>query len=54
LITLLAVGGLTLGGILILYYEFTHKPAQMWFILGIYVLLSIGAISYARLREKEK
>ncbi len=52
--TLLAVGGLTLGGILILYYEFTHKPAQMWFILGIYVLLSIGAISYARLREKEK
>ncbi len=54
LMTLLAVGGLTLGGILILYYEFTHKPAQMWFILGIYVLLSIGAISYARLREQEK
>lgn len=51
--TLSAVGGLTLGGILILYYEFTHKPAQMWFILGIYVLLSIGAITYAKLRERE-
>ena len=48
LITLLAVFGLGLGGILILYYEFTHKWEQMLAIIVVYILLTFGAWLYAK------
>ena len=46
--TLLAIIGLAIGAMLILYYEFTHKWEQMIFILVIYVILSIAAYIFAR------
>jgi amino acid transporter len=42
-ITVMALAGLGIGTILILYYEAVHKPKQMLFILFIYILLSAGA-----------
>ena len=51
-LTLLAIVGLFIGGILILYYEFTHKWGQMLFILGLYFVLSLGAWWYAKKANK--
>ncbi|MBN2853728.1 MAG: amino acid permease [Clostridia bacterium] len=48
LITLLAIGALSLGGILILYYEFTHALHQMRFIIAMYIVLTIGAYVFSR------
>ena len=47
-LTLLAIFGLSIGGVLILYYEFTHKWEQMLFILLLYGLLALGAWFFAR------
>ncbi len=47
-ITISAIIGLSMGGILILYYEFTHKWEQMVAILFVYVLLGIGAWFYSK------
>jgi amino acid transporter len=47
LFTLIAIIGLSLGAIFILYYEFQTKPEQLLFIVGLYALLSIGAWGYA-------
>ncbi len=52
--TLLAITGLSIGAILILYYEFSHKPEQMIFIITIYVILSIFAYSFAKRKEKSE
>jgi amino acid transporter len=52
LFTLLAIVGLSVGTILILYYEAANKPRQLIFILGLYLLLSFGAWFYARLYSK--
>ncbi len=52
LISMLSIIGLSIGGLLILYYEMTHKPGQMAFILVIYVLLTIGALLFARKRAR--
>jgi len=54
LITLLAIAGLGISGLLILYYEFTSKPEQLWFTLSIYAVLSWGAWLYARKNAKKK
>lgn len=51
LFTLIAICGLMLGTIFILYYEFQTKPEQLLFIVGLYALLSVGAWSYARVQK---
>lgn len=48
LITILAIIGLGVGGILILYYEFTHKWEQMIAIIFVYIALTIGAWLYSK------
>jgi amino acid transporter len=50
IITLLAIIGLTVGGILILYYEFKNNWTQMVFILFMYFILAVGAWIYSRKR----
>ncbi len=50
--TILAIVGLSVGAILILYYELTRKWEQMTFILVIYLILSLLAWFYARRKEK--
>ncbi|RMG87971.1 MAG: amino acid permease, partial [Bacteroidetes bacterium] len=52
-LTSLAITGLSIGGVLILYYEFTHKWAQMVAIVCLYGLLSLGAWLFAR-KERRK
>jgi len=46
-ITIISFLGLTSGAILILYYEFSNKPRQMFFIGGIYALLTLGSWLYS-------
>lgn len=48
LLTILAICGLTLGGILILYYEFMNKWQQMLAIIAIYIVLALGAWFYSK------
>ncbi len=48
LITILAMIGLALGMILILYYEYTTQIEQLYFIAGLYILLTFGAWMYAK------
>jgi len=48
LITVLAIIGLSFGGILILYYELSHKWEQMVFILFLYLVLAVGAWIYSK------
>jgi len=47
IITILATIGLSIGMILILYYEYTTQVEQLYFIGGLYLLLSIGAFLYS-------
>ncbi len=47
-ITILAILGLAMGGVLILYYEFTHKWEQMVAIIFVYIALTIGAWLYSK------
>jgi len=55
LFTLIAIFGLGIGSILILWYEYKTKPEQMLFILVLYVLLTLGAWGYSHLaRRAEK
>jgi len=51
-LTALSIAGLTIGGLLILYYEFTNKWEQMIFILGLYLILGLGAWIYSKRRER--
>jgi len=51
-LTLLAFFGLMAGTLLILYYEFSDQPKQMFFILGIYIALTVAAWLYAKSRRK--
>jgi len=50
--TVVAILGLSIGSILILWYEYKTKPEQLIFILVLYLLLTIGAYSYAKIKEK--
>jgi amino acid transporter len=47
-LTILAIFGLMSGTILIFYYEFSTQLHQMFFIGGIYILLTIGSWLYSR------
>jgi L-asparagine transporter-like permease len=51
LFTIMAIAGLLTGAVLILFYEFQTKPDQLFFIVGIYAVLSIGAWSYAKVQK---
>ena len=46
--TLFAIFGLISGTILIFYYEFNNQLQQMLFIIGLYILLTIGSWLYSR------
>lgn len=52
LFSLIAILGLVVGACLILYYEYKTKPEQLLFIVGLYVILTIGAYIYAKIGEK--
>ena len=53
--TLVAIFGLAIGSVIILWYEYKTKPEQMAFIVAIYALLTIGAYTYSKLKKyKEK
>ena len=50
-ITLLSIVGLSMGTVLILYYEFKSNPEQLFFIAMLYGVLTLGAWGYARFRH---
>ncbi|HFA49162.1 MAG TPA: APC family permease, partial [Bacteroidetes bacterium] len=54
ILTLLAMAGLALGGVLILYYELTNKWWQMMAIVALYIILGFGAWAFARRRKNLK
>lgn len=54
LATIISILGLAMGGILILYYEFTHKWEQMVFIISIYLILWLGAYLYSKNKKQLK
>ncbi len=55
LLTILSIFGLAIGGLLILYYEFTAKWEQMLAIILLYITLAFGAWIYSiKKRYKEK
>ena len=47
-VTLLSILGLSIGGILILYYEFTNKWEQMLSIIVLYGVLALGAWLFSK------
>jgi len=47
-LTVIAFMVLMSGTILILYYEFTHQLLQVFFIGGLYILLTLGSWLYSR------
>lgn len=51
LVTILAMLGLTCGAALIFYYEFNNEPEQMIFIGLIYVLLTVGAWRFSKMKK---
>jgi amino acid transporter len=53
-LTLLSILGLGLGGVLILYYEFTNKWEQMMAIVILYIILGFGAWVYSKKQEKRE
>ena len=46
--TIISICGLLLGAVMIIYHEVTHQPEQLVFIGSIYLLLTFGALLYAR------
>lgn len=48
LVLLIAIFLLSLGTFFILYYEFVNEIKQMYFILFIYVILTLGAFYYSK------
>jgi amino acid transporter len=51
LMAIISISGLSIGAILILYYEFKTNINQLYFILIIYLLLTIGAFIYAKAKN---
>ena len=48
ILTIIAISGLMLGTALIIYYEFSTQYQQMFFIGGLYALLTLGSWLYSR------
>ena len=53
IITVLAIAGLSLGSVLILYYELKNKWEQMAAIVVLYLLLTAGAWFYSKRHQKK-
>lgn len=53
-VTIISIIGLSIGGILILYYEFTNECEEMIFIIFLYFVLAFGAVIYSKKKEKLK
>jgi amino acid transporter len=53
ILTISAIIGLGIGGILILYYEFTTKPEQMIAIIILYVILALGAWIFSKKKQMQ-
>lgn len=53
-ITLLSIVGLSIGTILILYYEATTQIEQLYFIFILYIVLTIGSWTFSKLEAKNK
>jgi len=51
ILTVLSIFGLSLGAILIAYYELTTQPQQLVFILSLYILLTFGSWLYSRMNK---
>ena len=51
LFTIIAILGLLTGVTLILFYEFKTQPDQLFFIAGLYAILSMGARGYAKVQK---
>ncbi len=51
-ITLLALFSLSGGTALILYYEISEQREQMYFITGIYILLTLGSYFFSKIRAQ--
>jgi len=51
-ITVISIIGLSLGTLLILYYEFQNSPEQLMFISLLYLLLTLGAWAYTKVRKE--
>jgi len=51
LITILAIIGLLLGMVLIVYYEYTTQVEQLYFIASLYVALTLGAFLYSKRKK---
>ncbi|GGB75570.1 hypothetical protein GCM10007424_14390 [Flavobacterium suaedae] len=52
-LTISAITGLIVGGVLILYYELTNNWKQMAAIIALYLLLAAGAYFYAKKHKKQ-
>ena len=52
LLTILAMVGLLVGTILIIYYEATTQIEQIYFIGGLYILLTFGAWLFSRIKRQ--
>jgi amino acid transporter len=50
-LTIGALAGLTAGTALIIYYEATTQVDQLYFIGGIYALLTVAALGFAKVRK---
>ena len=53
IITVLSILGLLCGTILIFYYEFNNQPQQLFFIGGLYALLTVGSWLYSRKKSHQ-
>lgn len=51
LLAILTMGGLLVAGILIFIFEWQENREQLFFILGIYALLAVGAVLYSRKKK---
>ena len=51
-ITLLSIAGLFMGTALILIYEYQSNPEQLLFIVMLYIILSLGAWGYSKIKSQ--
>jgi len=52
-ISIISIIGLSIGTVLILYYEFISNPEQLLFIGILYAVLTLGAWGYAHLKNRK-
>ncbi len=51
-LTLLSVAGLLIGTVLVIYYEFYNAPTQLFFIVALYVILTLASWLYSVDKKK--